>query len=160
MDAPLPSYHIHNVPSQPTSFFGRHGEISEIVERLIDPTCRLLTLTGPGGIGKTRLAIQVATELLDTFAHGVWFVPLQHIRSAEFLAIAVADALAVPLSTTNEPTAQLRTYLSDKSLVLILDNFEHLISQDGAELLSDLLHTAPALKLIVTSREALALLEE
>jgi predicted ATPase/DNA-binding NarL/FixJ family response regulator len=149
---------IHNLPSQPTPFFGRQQEIAEIAERLRKPTCRLLTLMGAGGIGKTRLAIRAAAELLNSFPDGVWFVPLQPVSSVALLATAVADVLGVPLSAATDPKAQLLTYLSNKDILLILDNFEQLLS--GAELLPELLQAAPALKLIVTSREALKLREE
>jgi predicted ATPase len=153
------SKHIHNLPSQPTPFFGRQVEIAEIAQHLADPNCRLLTLTGAGGIGKTRLAIRTATDLLNAFPDGVWFVSLQPVSSVALLATAVADVLRMPLSAATDPKAQLLTYLSDKDILLILDNFEQLLS-GGAELLPDLLQAAPALKLLVTSREALKLQEE
>ena len=77
--------HSLRVPPQLTSFIGRADELAEITKLLADPTCRLLTLLGPGGIGKTRLAVQVTVELLDDFVHGVYFVPLQAIQSTDFL---------------------------------------------------------------------------
>jgi predicted ATPase/DNA-binding CsgD family transcriptional regulator len=160
MNAPTLPKLIHNLPPQPTPFFGRQAEIAEIAERLADPNCRLVTLTGAGGAGKTRLATRTATELLDAFREGVWFVPLQPVSSVELLATALAEALGIPLSAVTDSTAQLRAYLSDKELLLILDNFEQLLQGGGAELLADLLHAAPALKLLVTSREALKLQEE
>jgi predicted ATPase/DNA-binding CsgD family transcriptional regulator/uncharacterized protein HemY len=160
MNAPVICKRIHNLPSQPTPFFGRQTEIAEIAERLMAPNCRLATLTGAGGTGKTRLATRTATELLHTFRDGVWFVPLQPVSSVELLATAMADVLGIPLSASTDATAQLRTYLSDKDTLLILDNFEQLLQGGGAELLADLLQAAPALKLLVTSREALKLQEE
>jgi predicted ATPase/DNA-binding NarL/FixJ family response regulator len=160
MNAPVISKRIHNLPPQPTPFFGRQVETAEIVERLTAPNCRLVTLTGAGGTGKTRLATRTATELLDIFRDGVWFVPLQPVSSVELLAIAVADVLRVPLSASTDSTAQLCTYLADKDTLLILDNFEQLLQDGGAELLAELLQAAPALKLLVTSREVLKLQEE
>jgi predicted ATPase/DNA-binding CsgD family transcriptional regulator len=160
MNASVFSKPIHNLPSQPTPFFGRQIEITEIAQRLTNPSCRLLTLTGPGGIGKTCLAIRTATELPNAFPDGVWFVPLQPVSSVTLLATAVIDVLGVPLSAATDPKAQLLTYLSDKAILLILDNFEQLLSVGGAEILPDLLHAAPALKVLVTSREALKLQEE
>jgi predicted ATPase/DNA-binding CsgD family transcriptional regulator len=160
MNVPAISKRIHNLPAQPTPFFGRQSEIAEIAERLADPDCRLVTLTGAGGTGKTRLAAQTATELLDSFRDGVWFVPLQPVSSVELLAVTMAGVLGIPLSASRAPTAQLNTFLADKDILLILDNFEQLLQGGGAELLAELLQTAPALKLLVTSREALKLQEE
>ena len=87
---------------QLTSFIGRADELAEITKLLADPTCRLLTLLGPGGIGKTRLAVQVTVELLDDFVHGVYFVPLQAIQSTDFLVSVIADA--VPFSVSGQET--------------------------------------------------------
>ena len=90
--------HPLRVPPQLTPFIGRADELAEIIRLLADPTCRLLTLLGPGGIGKTRLAVQATVELLDDFAHGVYFVPLQAIQSTDFLVSTVADAIHFSLS--------------------------------------------------------------
>ncbi|MCL4302966.1 MAG: tetratricopeptide repeat protein [Anaerolineae bacterium] len=125
---------------------------------LTGPTCRLLTLVGPGGVGKTRLALRVAADLRKNFTHGVYFVPLQPLQSTDFLIPAIADALNIHLSGQQEPQQQLFDQLQDKEMLLLLDNFEHLI--DRADLLTDLLRTGPALKFLVTSREALNLPEE
>jgi predicted ATPase/DNA-binding CsgD family transcriptional regulator len=148
------------VPSLPTPFFGRQTEIAELAARLTDPACRLVTLTGAGGIGKTRLALRAAVDVQARFAQGVWFVPLQPVSSADLLATAVADVLGLPLSAPADPQTQLYNYLSDKNVLLILDNFEHLLRASGAEFLPGLLEAAPALKLLVTSREALQLQTE
>jgi predicted ATPase len=114
----------------------------------------------PGGIGKTRLAVRAAAEVLGSFAHGAWFVSLQSVNSNDLLLTSMADVLDIPFSASTDLKAQLRTYLSDRDVLLLLDNFEQLLRDGGAEQLSDLLQAAPALKLLVTSREALKLQEE
>jgi predicted ATPase len=121
------------------------------------PTCRLLTLVGSGGIGKTRLAIQAAAQLAN-FAQGVYFVPLAPVGSPDLLASAIAGALQVSFYGSDDPTVQLVNYLREKHLLLLLDNFEHL--REGTPLLTDILDAAPALKMLVTSRERLNLQEE
>lgn len=153
-----PSAMIHQLPQQLTPFVGRQQELTEIARLLAEPTCRLLTLVGPGGIGKTRLAIQGAAALPEPLPDGIYFVVLQPVQSPDFLIAAVADALKIHLSGRPDPRRQLFNQLQDKNLLLLLDNFEHLV--DGAALLTDLLRAAPALKLLVTSREALNLPEE
>ncbi|MBE7553309.1 MAG: tetratricopeptide repeat protein [Anaerolineales bacterium] len=151
---------VHHLPPQPTPFIGRAEEVAEIVKLLADPACRLLTLIGPGGIGKTRLAIQVATETAAVFADGVYLVNLQPIHSADFLASAIADALDFSLRGHEEPAQELLNYLDKKEVLLVLDNFEQLLSTGGADPLADILEVCPAVKLLVTSREVLNLQEE
>ncbi len=147
-----------NLPLQPTPFIGRSEEITEIVQLLADPACRLLTLVGPGGIGKTRLALQLGTMSSGAFARGSFVVYLQSLRSAEFFVPAVADALGFSLTGQEPPLVQLGHYLSDKEALIILDNFEHL--PDAANQLSTLLPSTPHVKYLITSREALNLQEE
>jgi predicted ATPase len=151
---------LSNLPSQFTPFIGRRQELVEITALLTDPACRLLTLLGPGGIGKTRLALQAATATQPEFRHGVYFVPLHPPQSVDFLAATVADTLKFPLTGAEDLTQQLLNYLRDKNLLLILDNFEQLLVEQGETLLTDILVTAPALKLLVTSRQVLNLQEE
>jgi predicted ATPase/DNA-binding NarL/FixJ family response regulator len=146
------------LPQQLTPFIGRSKEIVEITKLLTDPACRLLTLVGPGGMGKTRLAVQGAADLWENFDNGVYFVSLQPLQSIDFLVPAIADALNIHLSGRQEPQRQLFNHLQDKKALLLLDNFEHLLG--GASLLTDLLQAAPAVKLLLTSREALNLAEE
>jgi predicted ATPase len=148
----------HNLPTQSTPFIGRVKELAEIAGLLNDPACRLLTLVGPGGIGKTRLAIEAARLQQNTFAHGVNLVSLQPVGSSDFIVSAIAEALRFQFYPGGEPKHQLLDYLREKSLLLVLDNFEHLL--DSAELVSEILAYAPEIKVLATSRERLNLLEE
>lgn len=147
-----------NLPPQAAPFMGRQRELAEISERLQDPACRLLTLVGPGGVGKTRLALACAAQLAAPFPHGRFFVDLQPISSADLLATAVADALRLHLNPNQPTLQQIAHALSQKNALLLLDSMEHLL--EAAPLLTDLLAAAPALKLLVTSREALNLATE
>jgi predicted ATPase/DNA-binding SARP family transcriptional activator len=154
-----------NLPSQATPFIGRTHEQRQIIDQLAQPECRLLTLLGPGGIGKTRLGVQIGEHLIDDYANGVFFVPLATWAAPEAILPAIASAVGLAIrldETTSAPLTDLQTqladYLRDKRLLLILDNFEHLMA--GATLLPSLLHAAPRLKLLVTSRQRLNLYEE
>jgi predicted ATPase len=143
------------LPLQPTSFVGREEELAAIGRRLANPTCRLLTIVGTGGIGKTRLALQAAAQNSFLFLNGTFFVPLAHLSSADHLPSAIADALGFSFHDREEPKVQILQALREKEILLILDNFEHLT--EGAGLLVEILETAPAVKLLVTSRERLNL---
>lgn len=143
---------------QATRFVGRKTELNEITQLLENADCRLLTLVGPGGIGKTRLAVQLAKGQEQAFLHGVWFVNLQPLQSGKQIISAVVDVLGVVLSGHDTPENQLLQYLHDKNLLLLLDNFEHVL--DGVEFVTRIVQRAPAVKLLVTSREALSLPEE
>lgn len=145
----------HNLPPQATPFVGRTEELAHIQALLLNPECRLLTLSGTGGMGKTRLALQAAERAQQQalFLHGVFFVSLIGIDSTISLATAVADALSLPLSGTEDPTAQLLTHLKEQELLLLLDNFEHLL--DETAWLVQLLHRALHVKLLITSRETI-----
>lgn len=144
----------------PTPFVGRENEIIEITRLLADSNCRLLTLVGPGGIGKTRLAVQVVSPKLNEFADGVYFVDLQPVQTCEFLIHAIADALNLPLSGHQPPDEQLLNALRDREMLLLLDNFEQLLEDGGETLLSRLVNECPGLHLVVTSREVLNLRQE
>src|SRR5262245_19117572 len=149
---------LTNLPTSLTPFIGRARELAQLAHLLADPTARLITVVGPGGIGKTRLALQAASDHRDMFTHGVVFVPLASVASAELMVPAIADALAFTFYESSEPKAQLLNYLCDKQLLLVLDNVEHLL--DGVTLLTEILHCAPDVKLLVTSREQLNVHEE
>jgi len=145
------------LPTHLTQFIGRQRELTEIEERLAMAACRLVTLIGPGGTGKTRLAAEVARRQVDRFPHGVFWVDLQAVTTPDLLATAVADTLALPQASHDSRVALLHA-LQSKTLLLVLDNFEQL--RDDASLLTQLLHGAAGVKLLVTSREALNLQEE
>jgi predicted ATPase len=153
---PRPPAVPHNLPPS-TPFVGRAKELIELADRLADPDCRLLTLVGPGGIGKTRLALQAAAEQIGAFAQGVYFVPLASVASADSIVPAIAHSLQFPFYG-QDPTAQLLDYLREKEMLLVLDNMEHLL--EGVGLLTDVLHRAPGVALLVTSRERLNLRQE
>lgn len=148
----------HNLPAQPSPFIGRALELAAIAERLADPECRLLTLVGPGGVGKTRLGLQAAAERLEDFEGGVYFVPLAQLAGPGSLLGAISEALRVSLYPGADPKAQLLERLKGPGVLLLLDNFEHLL--EGAGLVAELLEAAPRLKLLVTSRSPLSLRSE
>ncbi len=146
----------HNLPAQATPLIGREAELAEITDRLVnDPGCRLLTLVGPGGIGKTRLALQVATQALDHFSDGAFFVSFEPITTPAAMAATILKTLSSAIHEQKDPHAQLLDYVRDKNMLLVLDNLEHLL--EGAELIGEVLSTAADVKIIVTSRERLHL---
>ena len=154
---PLPSLVVHNLPPISSPLIGREEELKIISEQLSNPTCRLLTLWGAGGIGKTHLSLEAARLQLESFNDGIFFVALAPVSLTSFLIGAVADALSLPITTSN-PKGQIIDYLRQRQLLLVIDNFEHL--SEGAELLTELIYHAPDVKLLVTSRERLNLKEE
>jgi predicted ATPase/transcriptional regulator with XRE-family HTH domain len=153
----------HNLPTPPTPLIGREHELANLARLLQNPQCRLLTLVGPGGIGKTRLALEAASNQREVFADGVYFVSLAPLSSSEFIVPAIADAIGFAFYGPADPQVQLLTYLREKSMLLVLDNFEHLLPPPegrtigGTELLVGLLQQTPRVKLLVTSRELLHL---
>jgi predicted ATPase/transcriptional regulator with XRE-family HTH domain len=148
----------HNLPLQLTSFVGRELELAGVQQMLLDPAIRLLTLTGPGGTGKTRLALQVATAQLDAFRDGVWFVDLAPISDAGLVVTAIAQTLGVRQSGGQTLLEGLTTALRERQRLLVLDNFEQVL--DAATVVSALLGLAPQLTVLVTSRETLHLYGE
>ena len=143
----------NNLPAPMNSFIGRETEVRRIVAYFTDGQARLVTLTGPGGIGKTRLALQVATELLDTYPDGVWFIPLADLRQPAHVITEIAKALDLPLESAQDVIEQVVSYLLGKTLLLVLDNFEHLM--DATEDVKTLLLRCPTLRCLTTSRELL-----
>src|SRR3954453_2557240 len=147
---------MKNLPAPRTSFVGRGSELDEIDRLLDDPDCRMLTLVGPGGAGKTRLALEAAARRMERYPHGVHFVPLVSVASPEFLAPAVADSIQFAVDGAHSGFSaqeQLLDYLCERSTLLVLDNFEHLV--DGADLLGKIIERAPKVELLTTSRERL-----
>ncbi|GAB2968100.1 LuxR C-terminal-related transcriptional regulator [Amycolatopsis acidiphila] len=142
---------VGNLPAEVTNFVGRERELGQ-VRRLLSAG-RLVTLTGPGGVGKTRLARRVACEVHRAFPDGVWLVELAELGEGDLLAVEVAKTLGLT-DSSREPTESLAEYLSDKNLLLVLDNCEHL-SRPVVKLLSKLLARAPALRVLATSRHVL-----
>ncbi len=143
----------NNLPLQPTAFIGREAELSEIVKRLSTDGVRLLTLTGPGGIGKTRMALQAAAELIEKFQDGVYIVDLAPIIDLEQVPTVIARTLGLRETSGRPLLDDLKVQLHEKKMLLLLDNFEQVTS--AATKVVDLLRDCPKLKLLVTSREAL-----
>jgi predicted ATPase/DNA-binding CsgD family transcriptional regulator len=146
---------FHNLPAQLTPLIGRAREIQAVCSLLQHPEVRLVTLTGPGGVGKTRLGLQVATELVDDFADGVCFVPLAPISDPDLVASTLAQALGLKEIGDQPLLDLLKASLQDKRLLLLLDNFEQVLG--AVPWLADLLANCPSLKILVTSRAVLHL---
>ena len=145
----------NNLPAQATPLIGREGAIRAVKEHLSRGKVRLLTLSGVGGTGKTRLALQAAADLVDEFEHGVFFVPLAALSDPALVLPAIAKTFDVREAAGRPLHDQLKDYLREKEMLLVLDNFEHVV--EAASSVSDLLSAAPRLKVLVTSREILRL---
>jgi len=145
----------HNLPAATTPFVGRELELNDLADLLTHENIRLLTILAAGGMGKTRLALEAAKSQLQSFRNGIYFIPLVQLRAVDNIIPTIAAHLNVQLSTSADPTMQLLNYLRDKRMLLVLDNFEHLLS--GASLITTLLEAAPRIKIVVTSRERLNL---
>jgi len=143
---------LTNLPLELTTFVGRRQELQQLEQ--LQSQSRLLALIGPGGVGKTRLAIQLATDLRGKFADGVWLVELAPIRDGELLPQAVAGALDVPEQANSALTATLVEHLRDRETLLLLDNCEHVV-EAAARLAETLLRSCPNFNLLITSREVL-----
>jgi predicted ATPase/DNA-binding XRE family transcriptional regulator len=142
-----------NLPTQPTNLIGRDEDVATTRKRLLQPESRLLTLTGPPGIGKTRLALQVAAQTLDDFADGVFFIALAPITDANLVPTTIANTLGVPDVGPRTPLERLKAFLRDRQTLLILDNFEQILG--AAPHIAELLAACPWLKILVTSRAPL-----
>ena len=152
---------MKNLPLPRTSFVGRASELEAIDRLLDDPGCRLLTLVGPGGVGKTRLALEAAARRIDHYPHGVHFVSLASVASPELLAPAIAEAIQFAVDGAHSGFSaqnQLLDYLGERSTLLVLDNFEHLV--EGSGLLNEVIERAANVELLITSRERLNLQSE
>ena len=147
-----------SLPAQATSLIGREREVREVTDLLQRPEVQLVTLTGTGGTGKTRVAIQVAEGLLDEFADGVVFIGLAPLQDHDLVLAAAAQALGVRATSDETLEVELRRHLQSRELLLVLDNFEHLV--EAAPLVAGIAATAPDVKLLVTSRAPLRLSAE
>ncbi|MFN8524228.1 MAG: tetratricopeptide repeat protein [Chloroflexota bacterium] len=143
----------HNLPVQATPFVGREGELETVRDLLRNPEVRLLTLTGPGGTGKTRLSLQAAAELIDEVEGGVFFVPLAPAGDLETVVGTIAEAVGIREGEGRTLEDQVTAWIGDRRVLLVLDNFEQVL--DAAPLLGRLLASCPSLKLLVTSRSLL-----
>jgi len=147
----------HNLPYQLTSFVGREQEIAQLVELVT--ANRLVTLTGAGGAGKTRLAIEVASRLIDAFPHGAWLVELAALSDPQLVPQAVAQSLALPEQPARSVIETLSDYLASKKVLLVLDNVEHLLKA-CVHLVAEIVRRSPDIALLVTSRERLGVTGE
>ena len=141
-----------NLPGEVTSLVGRSEEIAEVRDALLDS--RIVTLAGPGGSGKTRLALAVASDVRDRFPNGVWFVDLAAVRDAALVEPAIAVALGIPETPALSAAEALHAHLRERTVLLVLDNVEQLLPE-AAGILARLVRGAPGVRLLVTSRELL-----
>src|SRR5215471_1902258 len=152
-----PTRRSGNLPAEATSFIGRRREVADVRRKLAE--ARLISLVGPGGVGKTRLAIRIATDLARGFRDGGWLVELAEVLDPALVPNAVMVALDLRDQAATEPRALLLSYLRDKELLLVVDNCEHLLGAT-ARLVTDLLRAAPGIRVIATSREPLSVAGE
>ena len=152
--------YVHNLPANPAPFIGRTKELEEIGRILREPACRLLTLLGPGGNGKTRLAVEFASSMQNKseiqFKDGIWFIPLAPLAEHQSIVSTVSDCLQPGSHKKGlDARQQLLGHLRGRRMLLVLDNFEHLMSDDNIQLVADILSIAPLSKVLTTSREKL-----
>ncbi len=161
----------HNLPVQTTPFVGRDKELAAVAKLISDPNIRLVTVLGPGGMGKTRLALKTAARFVSPaqatardpgnesgFSDGVYFVSLAPITAPEFIIPTIAESVQFSFYSGEDPAKQLLDYLREKNVLLVIDNFEHVIA--GAIVIADILKAAPHVKTLVTTRERLNILGE
>jgi tetratricopeptide (TPR) repeat protein len=147
---------IHNFPTPQTPFIGRQQEIDQIITKLADPDCRVLSLLGPGGMGKTRLSLEVGRQLgsgLRLYRDGVFFISLLNVTNRDQMAATIAQRLGLRLEEQTTPRSQLLAYLRNKEMLLVFDNFEQI--REGATLVAEIVSAAPKVEILVTSREPL-----
>ncbi len=148
-----PTRRLGNLPAEVTSFIGRRRELAEVRKRLTE--ARLVSLVGPGGVGKSRLAIRIAADLSRGFRGGSWLVELADVLDPALVSNAVMAALGLRDQSASEPLALLLGYLRDKNLLLVVDNCEHLVGA-AAQIVTDIIRAAPGVRVIATSREPLS----
>jgi non-specific serine/threonine protein kinase len=158
MVSPLPQRHAQQFPAPATSLIGRDQEVAGVVGLLRDESAPLVTITGPGGVGKTRLALKVASELANSFRDGVWFVPLAPVHDPGLVLPAIAQALGLRESGSGQAAEQLAGRLADADILIILDNFEQVV--DAAFAISQLVAACPGVRLLATSRSVLRISAE
>jgi predicted ATPase/DNA-binding SARP family transcriptional activator len=169
--AVIPTGPAHHLPLPASLLVGRQEELVYILSRMNDPNCRLLTILGPGGIGKTRLALEAAHQLMGSFKDGVFFVSLAGITSPEQILQAIAQAMDFQAGSSGDPDQQVLAFLQRKTLLVVLDNFEQLlqpkagnssdqVKSSGSQVVLEILQNVTDLKILVTSRIRLNLLEE
>jgi len=148
-----PTRRSGNLPAEASSFIGRRRELAELRRKLT--AARLVSLSGPGGVGKSRLALRIATDLARGFPDGAWMVELAETQDPALVANAVMAALDLRDQTATKPLPMLLSYLRDKELLLVVDNCEHLLGA-AARLVTEVIRAAPGVRVIATSREPLS----
>jgi predicted ATPase len=158
LDAPAEAHPVtgkHNLPAQSTPFVGRHHELVELNALLNDDNARLITILAPGGMGKTRLALEAARQQIGHYADGIVFVSLSSVNAASDIVTSIAENIGFSFYGEDLPEQQMINFLRERSILLVLDNFEHLL--DGVPLIADIVQSALNVKLLITSREKLNL---
>ncbi len=151
----------NNITQHELRFIGREKELDEITSMLVDPACRLITLHGPGGIGKTSLAMEIALQQSGVFPDGVYFISLAGASSMDEFAIALVEAIQIPLMESDSIAFRLQEFLRSKTMLLILDNFEQLMHDgESIKMLTAIVRHSTKVKFLLTSRERLSLIEE